>query len=183
MTARAQLESLLRARKLDVTLMNAALWRTDRASTADLASVGVLSIDASLGGGLRRGHLSEIVGGRSSGRTTVVCQAMSAAVSRGELVAMVDTCDRFDPVSASEAGLDLSRLLWIRDTGDASRSLKAMNLVLQAGGFGLLLPRILLQHQVAVGNRIGDARRQFRIPRLEFDDDDAQGTAHQTPHR
>ena len=44
----------------------------------------------------------------------------------------------------------------------------------QAGGFGLLLPRILLQHQIAIGDRIGDARRQFRVPRLEFDDDDAR---------
>jgi recombination protein RecA len=139
MTARVQLESLLKARKLDVTLTTATPWRTDSPHLADLASTGVPSIDASLGGGLRRGHLSEIVGGRSSGRTTVVCQALGAAASRGELVALVDTCDRFDPVSASDAGLDLSRLLWIRDTGDAFRSLKAMNLVLQAGGFGLVV--------------------------------------------
>ena len=97
------------------------------------------AIDAALGGGLRRGHLSEIVGGRSSGRTAVVCRALGAAVSRGELVALVDTCDRFDPESAAAIGLDLSRLLWIRETGDATRALKAMNLVLQAGGFGLVV--------------------------------------------
>jgi len=30
-------------------------------------------------------------------------------------------------------------LLWIRETGDATRALKAMNLVLQAGGFGLVV--------------------------------------------
>jgi hypothetical protein len=29
--------------------------------------------------------------------------------------------------------------LWIRETGDATRALKAMNLVLQAGGFGLVV--------------------------------------------
>ena len=97
------------------------------------------AIDAALGGGLRRGHLSEIVGGRSSGRTAAVCRALGAAVSRGELVALVDTCDRFDPESAAATGLDLSRLLWIRETGDATRALKAMNLVLQAGGFGLVV--------------------------------------------
>ncbi len=43
-----------------------------------------------------------------------------------------------------------------------------------AGGFGLRLPRILLQHQIAVDDRIGDARRKLRIARLEFDDDDAR---------
>ena len=105
----------------------------------DLAVTGVPAIDAALGGGLRRGHLSEIVGGRSSGRTAAVCRALGAAVSRGELVALVDTCDRFDPESAAATGLDLSRLLWIRETGDATRALKAMNLVLQAGGFGLVV--------------------------------------------
>ena len=54
-------------------------------------------------------------------------------------MALVDTCDRFDPESAAATGLDLSRLLWIRETGDATRALKAMNLVLQAGGFGLVV--------------------------------------------
>ena len=63
----------------------------------------------------------------------------AAAAARGELVALVDTHDRFDPASASAAGLDLSRLFWIRETGDAARALKAMNLVLQAGGFGLVV--------------------------------------------
>ena len=105
----------------------------------DLALTGVPALDAALGGGLRRGHLSELVGGRSSGRTALVCRALGAAVARGELVAFVDTCDRFDPASAAALGLDLSGLLWIRETGDATRALKAMNLVLQAGGFGLVV--------------------------------------------
>jgi hypothetical protein len=32
----------------------------------------------------------------------------------------------------------LSRQLWVRETGDESRALKAMMLVLQAGGFGVV---------------------------------------------
>ena len=141
MAARARLEQLLKARKLDVTLIGArpASDASTVAEADDLAVTGVPAIDAALGGGLRRGHLSEIVGGRSSGRTTAVCRALSSAASRGELVALIDTCDRFDPASAAAFGLDLTRLLWIRDTGDATRALKAMNLVLQAGGFGLVV--------------------------------------------
>src|SRR5450631_3957436 len=42
------------------------------------------------------------------------------------------------------------------------------------GRFGLLLPRALLQHQITFGDRVGDLRRQLRIARLEFDDDDAR---------
>ena len=135
------MESLLRARKLDVTLTNASPWAvTARAGREeDMAATGVAGVDAALGGGLRRGHLSEVVGARSSGRTSVMCRALVQAVSRGELVALIDPCDRFDPASAATLGLDLSRLLWVRDTGDPSRAIKGMNLVLQAGGFGLVV--------------------------------------------
>lgn len=68
----------------------------------------------------------------------MLCSAMAAATARGEVVALIDTHDRFDPTSAAHAGVDLSRLLWVRERGDATRALKAMNLVLQAGGFGLV---------------------------------------------
>jgi len=62
-------------------------------------------------------------------------------LARGEAIALVDPSDRFDPGSASAIGLDLGRLLWVRGTGDAASAttaLKAMNLVLQAGNFGLV---------------------------------------------
>jgi len=144
--SRAELESLLRARKLDVTLTSAApLWRTppahqDPARCDDaVAATGVRTIDEALGGGLCRGQLSEIVGGRSSGRTSVMCGALAQATARGEFTALIDPCDRFDPASAAAGGVDLSRLLWVRDTGDAGRAVKAINLVLQAGGFGLVV--------------------------------------------
>jgi recombination protein RecA len=134
--ARAVLESLLRDRKLDRTLTSARPWiqlPDDR-----VAPTGVATIDGPLGGGLRRGHLSELVGSRSSGRTTVLCQAFAAATARGEVVALIDSCDRFDPSAAVAAGVDLERLLWIRERGDAPRALKAANLVVQAGGFGIV---------------------------------------------
>ncbi|CAN5580710.1 hypothetical protein BH23ACI1_BH23ACI1_28870 [soil metagenome] len=134
--ARAHLESLLRTRKLDVTLTSAAPWRE---RSFDAAATGMAAIDEALGGGLRRGHVSEIVGPRSSGRTTLVCSALAEAAARGEMTALIDTSDRFDPGSAAEAGVDLSRLLWMRERGDAARALKATNLVLQAGGFGLVV--------------------------------------------
>ena len=63
----------------------------------------------------------------------------AAATARGEVVALIDTSDRFDPASAADAGVDLSRVLWIRERGDAPRALKALNLVIQAGGFGLVV--------------------------------------------
>lgn len=135
-TARAVLESLLRDRKLDVTLTTARPWITQPED--QVAATGVPGIDGPLGGGLRRGHVSEIVGPRSSGRTSLLNQVCAAATARGEVVAVVDTSDRFDPAGADASGVDLSRLLWIRERGDAARALKAFNLVLQAGGFGVV---------------------------------------------
>ena len=145
--ARADIETLLRARKLDITLTTTAAWRT--ASSHDVAATGLPAVDAALGGGIRRGQLSEIIGPRSAGRTTVMCRALAAAAARSELVALIDPFDRFDPVAAEAAGLELSRLLWVRDAGGggtvtvhqlvATRGVKAMNLVLRAGGFGLVV--------------------------------------------
>lgn len=134
---RAALESLLHARKLDVTLIptpGALAPLPER-----LAPTGCPDLDAALGGGLRRGHLSEITGAASSGRSRLAAQAMAAATARGEAVAIVDACDTFDPASAAAQGLVLSRVLWVRETGDAPRALKACALILQAGGFGLVV--------------------------------------------
>ena len=133
--ARAQIESVLRARKLDITLTSAVAHHTD---DERVAPTEWAALDTPLGGGLRRGHLSEVIGARSSGRSAVFCRIAAAATARGEVVAVIDTHDRFDPASAEAAGVDLGRLLWIRDTGNVERALKAMNLVLQAGGFGIV---------------------------------------------
>jgi len=132
---RAALESLLRARKLDATLTSApANVPPDR-----LAATGWEPLDAALGGGLRRGHLSEIAGAPSTGRTSLVLHAFAAAARRGEVAALVDACDTFDPPSAAAAGVDLGSLLWVRESHDPARALKAFSLILQAGGFGLVV--------------------------------------------
>jgi hypothetical protein len=116
-------------------------------------------IDTRLNGGFPRGQLSELVGPRSSGRTSVLHALLAAATERGEFVALVDTLDTFDPASAAEAGVDLDRLLWVRgpsltqDTAVApsgdlfqracERALKAFNLILQAGGSGTPFSAVL----------------------------------------
>jgi hypothetical protein len=144
MAMRAALEHLLRERKLDVTLTSSAPWSEVPADR--LAPAGHPELDALLGGGLRRGHLSEVAGPASSGRTTILMQALAAATARGEVVAVVDACDTFDPASAEAQGVDLSRLLWVRPSlsiglteAEAGRALKAFSLILQAGHFGMVV--------------------------------------------
>ena len=154
------LETLLREKKLDVTLTSSRPWLRPGASRdereARLASSGWASVDAALGGGFPRGECSEIVGPPSSGRTAVLSALLAAAAVRGEVMALIDTLDRFDPVSAAAMGVDVSRLLWVRGTdmrGTSARvresqrealarvidrAIKSFGLVLQAGGFGVV---------------------------------------------
>lgn len=146
--ARADLESLLRIRKLDRTLTS-ALPRFATADEQVIAATGIPELDARLGGGFPRGHLSEITGAASSGRTTIAVAALAAAARRGELVALVDALDTFDLTTAAD--LDLDRLLWVRgfvatnpglcrdaNPRAAEQALKALTLVLQAGNFGVV---------------------------------------------
>src|SRR2546427_2186727 len=113
--ARADLESLLRAKRLDRTLTS-ALPPSSNGPHDDLtvAAIGVSPLDARLDGGFPRGQLSEVIGPRSSGRTSLLLRALAAATARGELVALIDALDRLDVASAQAASVDLDRLLWIR---------------------------------------------------------------------
>jgi len=147
--ARADLESLLQTRKLDVTLTTARPWLAD--APGETLPTGIVTLDASLGGGVPRGHLSSIAGPPSSGRTSLLVQMLAGVTTEGELAALIDTRDGFDPGSAAAFGLELSRLLWVRGgpmTAAGShqatierqldRAVKACTLVLQAGGFGMV---------------------------------------------
>src|SRR4051812_23418646 len=149
--ARADLESLLRARHLDRTLTT-ALPAIDPRDDQALAPSSISALDARLGGGFPRGQISELVGARSSGRTSVLLQMIAAATARGELVALVDALDMLDVESAAAAGIDLDRLLWIRghvvtnqglcrelNQRAIEQAIRAFTLVLQAGNFGLVV--------------------------------------------
>ena len=138
--ARAELESLLRARKLDRTLTVTHPLLV--APPADrLITTGVPSLDTALGGGVPRGQISELVGAVSSGRTAVLHRLLAQATGQGELAAVVDVRDAFDPAAAAAQGVRLDQLLWVRGEAESavSRAIKALNLVVSAGGFGLVV--------------------------------------------
>jgi len=149
--SRADLESLLRARQLDRTLTT-SLPPLDPHDEYAIGPTSVTALDAALGGGFPRGQLSEIVGARSSGRASAMLRMMAAATGRGELVALVDVLDMLDVESAAHAGVDLSRLLWIRghvvthpglcadmNQRAMEQAVRALTLVLQAGTMGLVV--------------------------------------------
>ena len=82
-----------------------------------------------------RGRISEIVGARSAGRASLRDALLAASTGRGETAALVDLRDTFDAPSAAAAGVELSKLIWVRCGGRAEHALRAADLLIQAGGF------------------------------------------------
>jgi recombination protein RecA len=103
---------------------------------AETVSIGIEEIDA-MTGGLPRGGLTEICGPPCSGHTSLLLAALTARTQESEACALIDAYDAFDPYSADVAGVELKNLLWVR-CRNADQSLRAADLVLQAGGFGLI---------------------------------------------
>ncbi len=115
---------------------------------------GIAALDAITDGGIVRGRVSEIVGPVGSGRTTVAARFVSAATRAGEVVAWVEGSRSFAPGDVAAGSADLDRVLWA--SVDDRRKLaldssgrfrryrfssvfKAAELVLKAGGFGLVV--------------------------------------------
>jgi hypothetical protein len=116
---------------------------------------GLAPLDAVLGGGIPRCRITEITGPAGAGRTSVAARFMAAATRRGEVAAWIDYAGAFDPAALSAANADLKRILWVSSNScneppcprpyvarrhqPLARALKAAELVLAAGGFGLVV--------------------------------------------
>jgi recombination protein RecA len=107
----------------------------DRQEVVTVSS-GIPEIDL-LTGGLPRGALTEIFGPSCSGRTSLLLSALSARTAQEEACALIDGGDAFDPHSAEAAGVELRKLLWVR-CRNVEQTLRATDLLLQGGGFGLI---------------------------------------------
>ena len=107
-----------------------------RSVQPETASFNIAEIDA-LTGGLPQGALTEISGPVSSGRATFLLSALASRTAHAHACALVDGRDSFDPYSAEAAGVKLERFLWVR-CRNIDQCLRATDLLLQGGGFGLI---------------------------------------------
>jgi hypothetical protein len=90
------------------------LARTVREEEREPLPTAFPALERLLPGGLPRGQLVEMVGGRSSGRFSAVLTVLAAATGVGEAAGLVDLGDHLDPETADRVGIDLERLLWLR---------------------------------------------------------------------
>jgi recombination protein RecA len=103
----------------------------------EMLATGIGDLDGLIEG-CPRGRITEIVGPVSSGRTTLLHAILAEATRLGEFCAVIDTANAFDPASAQAAGIDLRRLVWIRCNGNAEHAIKAADLLVHSGGFGVI---------------------------------------------
>ena len=100
-------------------------------------ATGLSELDGVISG-YPRGAVTELVGPDTSGKTSLVQSLLGAATRAGELCAYVDTSHTFDPSSAAAAGVRLSHLVWVRCRGSVEVALRVTDLLLHAGGFGVV---------------------------------------------
>lgn len=113
-------------------------FRLPEKKVALTLATGVAEVDR-LTGGLPRGAISEIFGLASSGRTSLMFSMLAYATTHDEICALIDVNDVFAPTVAAPAGIDFDRLLWVRCGANLEHGFKATDLLLHAGGFGLVI--------------------------------------------
>jgi recombination protein RecA len=92
---------------------------------------------------LPKGAISEVFGAVSCGKILLLNELLAEKSAQRGFCAVVDARGAFDPFSAAQAGVDLRRLLWVRGDRRGDRyiehAFKAADLILHAGGFGLVV--------------------------------------------
>ena len=86
-----------------------------------------------------QGEIIEIVGRRSSGRTSVLLACLADVTRAGGIAALIDAADALDIESALGAGVELRRLLWVR-CGQVRRqaALRAVDMLARCRGFSAI---------------------------------------------
>jgi len=113
-------------------------FRIQEKPVVETLSSGIKEVD-DLTGGIPRGAISELHGPASSGRTSIMYSTLAYATRHDEVCAVIDINDVFAPSAAAAAGIDFNRLLWIRCGGSLENAFKAADMLLHAGGFGLVI--------------------------------------------
>jgi hypothetical protein len=103
---------------------------------------GLASFDQSIGGGLPKGAITELISPhRSAGSASLVHAFIDGAYRDQYFMALIDGRDSFD--SCARANSILRQLLWVRCT-KALEAVKAADLLLRDGNFPLVILDLVL---------------------------------------
>jgi len=105
----------------------------------DVIPTGALSLDMALGiGGIPKGRIIEIYGPESSGKTTLSIHILTEAQQRGEAVAFIDAEHAFDPVYATNIGLNIDEL-YISQPDFGEQALEILETLVRSAAFGVIV--------------------------------------------
>src|SRR6185312_12359594 len=92
-------------------------------SRSAILQTGITALDLY---GIRTGELTQICAPSeaSSGKTSVLVSLLARLTASDHCCALIDATDCFDPAGAEDAGVKLSRLLWVRCGGESSHCKK-----------------------------------------------------------
>ena len=111
-------------------------------TTARSLTTGLSCVDESIGGGLPRGAITELISpGTNAGSASLIRAFVHCAHRDNYFLALIDGRDSFDP-----CGLDntwLQHLLWVR-CSKATEAVKAADLLLRDGNFPLVIVDLVL---------------------------------------
>lgn len=119
---------------------------------------GWSELDAAVGHGLPKGDIVELHCPRDGGGLAIAQLIESAARTR-RFLALIDSADRFDPASVSEA--HLAHLLWVR-CQNAAQAIRAADLLLRDGN----LPLVLLNLRGAADAARVPSQAWYRLQRI-----------------
>ncbi|HUO51274.1 MAG TPA: hypothetical protein VMT93_02040 [Gemmatimonadaceae bacterium] len=125
-------------------------WPTPEADAGpvvepDALPTGLPALDRLLPGGFPRRAVSEVLGPVACGKTTLVAHAVAAVTRARRLAAWIDPRGEAYPPAFARAGVELSRLLWVRPHGvrpgstNARDALWAAEVLLQSAAFEVVV--------------------------------------------
>jgi recombination protein RecA len=101
----------------------------------DVIPTGSLRLDIALStGGVPRGHITEIAGDASSGKTTICQHILAEAHRLGGRCALIDSDHMFDPRYAEQCGVILNQL-YLTEPESAEQALETAHIMAQSGAF------------------------------------------------
>jgi hypothetical protein len=112
--------------------------QTDAVAEPTVLSTGFPALDHALGGGLPRGHITELVGGGTAGQMTLAAKTLLEAQQQGLPVVYIDVWQAIDLDLLARCGVHLEPLVVLRPSGLA-QAVAMIGDLLRGGGVGAMV--------------------------------------------